>query len=372
MFKKVFRKKLVLVGALAVSVTLLAPLGAKANESNGYCDETCSESQSGNYEVSQVINLEDIQNYSSTINTEISIIGDDIEVSTLVRSLSKNDQFLMFNEVDNSGTKNEATISGDVLSNSQGNIGANVAAGDFNAQSNIVAISVAGGEEESSMVESKTFSIQKAEYNYVDNEGTTNSASVSDNVLSGAIGNIELNVAAGANNAQTNQLGVAVGPAKVGMAVAYIQQKSKYNTVSNQPIIEETEEGIPIELGVQMTENVFGNLEGTYEGTEGGEIYDAQGDVENTYAGNAEGTVEGDIGIENIELTGTITGSIPIGIANIDTTNTASLSGTVLASAVGNIGVNISAGSNNLQANTLSVSYTPAAGSITLPMSAGF
>ncbi len=369
MLKRVLRKKLVLAGVLVVSVSLLAPMGVKAQDGNGYCDESCSESQSGNYEVSQIMNIEDTQSYSSTIITEISITGEDVEVSGLVRALSKNDQFVMLNEIDNYGTENEGSVSGDVLSGAQGNIGTNVVAGDFNSQSNIVAI--ATGEQETSLVESKTFSVQKAEYNYVNNEGVTNTASASDNVLSGAQGNIGLNIAAGVDNAQTNQLGIAVGSAKVGIAVAYVQQKSKYNTVSNQPIVEETEgEGIPIELEVQMNEDISGNLDGSYTGTEEGTIWDSFGNPENTYTGDAEGTVSGDIGIENIELTGTITGSIPIGIANINTTNTASLSGSVLSSAVGNIGVNVAAGSNNLQTNTLSVSYTSASESV-IPVSSG-
>ena len=125
-----------------------------------------------------------------------------------------------------------------------------------------------------------------------------------------------------------------------------------------------------------MSEDIYGNLDGTYEGTEEGTIYtqDPGGTVyeENTYEGTAEGTVSGDIGIENIELTGTITGSIPIGITNVNTTNTASLSGSVLSGAVGNIGVNVAAGTNNLQANTLSVSYTPAAGNVTPLINPGF
>ncbi|MCD6490640.1 MAG: hypothetical protein J7K20_07950 [Thermodesulfobacterium sp.] len=383
MLKRVLRKKLMLAGAIAISVTFLAPVGAKAQELpdlSQLCGMECTGyfdfdgELSGNLDVTlQVMGTADLEAYLSFITTDISISNGkkDMEVSGLVRALSKNDQFLMFNKVKNSGTENEASVSGDVLSGAQGNIGANVAAGDYNAQSNVVAI--AAGEQESSLVESKTFSVQKAMFNNVRNEGVTNTASASDNALSGAQGNIGLNIVAGVDNAQTNQLGIAVGPAKVGMGVAYVQQKSKYNTVSNQPIVEETEgNGIPIELTVQMSEDIYGNLDGTYTGTESGNILDAQGDVENTYTGTAEGDVSGDIGIENIELSGTITGSIPIGIANINTTNTASLSGSVLSGAVGNIGVNVAAGTNNLQANTLSVSYTPAARNVTPLINPGF
>jgi hypothetical protein len=388
MLKRVLRKKLMLAGALAFSVSLLVPVGAKAQELpqipwDSICGAECTGylaldgEVSGNLDVTlQVMGVADLEAYLSLITTEINIKGEEMEVSGLVRSLSKNDQFLMFNEITNYGTENEASVSGDVLSGAQGNIGANVAAGDFNAQSNVVAI--AAGEQKASLVESKTFSVQKAMFNHVENEGATNTASGSDNALSNAQGNIGLNIAAGVDNAQTNQLGIAVGPAKVGMGVAYVQQKSMYNTVNNQPIVEETEgDGIPIELTVNMEEDIFGNLDGIYEGTESGTIYtqDPGGTVyeENTYEGEAEGTIEGNIGIESINLTGTITGSIPISIANINTTNTASLSGSVLAGAVGNIGVNVAAGTNNLQANALSVSYTPSVGNVpTPPISAGF
>ncbi|MBO8144408.1 MAG: hypothetical protein H0Z16_07510 [Thermodesulfobacterium sp.] len=388
MLKRVLRKKLMLAGALAISVSFLAPVGAKAQELpelpdlSQLCGMECTgyfdfEGElSGNLDVTlQVMGVADLEAYLSLATSEIHIKNDEMEVSGLVRALSKNDQFLMFNEVKNYGTENEASVSGDVLSGAQGNIGANVAAGDYNAQSNVVAI--AAGEQKSSLVESKTFSVQKAMFNNVKNEGVTNTASASDNALSNAQGNIGLNIVAGVDNAQTNQLGIAVGPAKVGMGVAYVQQKSKYNTVNNQPIVEETNgDGIPIELTVQMSEDITGNLDGTYEGTEEGTIYtqDPGGTTyeENTYEGTAEGTVSGDIGIENIDLTGTITGSIPIGIANINTTNTASLSGSALSGAVGNIGVNVAAGTNNLQANTLSVSYTPAAGNVTPLITPGF
>jgi len=393
MLKRVLRKKLVLAGALVFSVSLLAPIGANAQElppellpelpdlcgmeCTGYFD--FDGELSGNLDITlQAMGVADLEAYLSLITTDISITnsGEDMEVSGLVRALSKNDQFLMFNKINNQRTENEATVSGDVLSGAQGNIGANVVAGDYNAQSNVVAI--AAGEEGASLVESKTFSVQKAKFNKVNNEGVTNTASASDNALSGAIGNIQLNIAAGVDNAQTNQLGIAVGPAKVGMGVAYVQQKSKYNTVSNQPIIEETEGGeIPITLTVQMSENISGSIEnGWYSGEESGEIWgiDPYGNPyqENTYFGTESGDIGGDINIENIELTGTITGSIPIGITSVNTTNIASLSGSVLSGAVGNIGVNVAAGSNNLQANTLSVSYTPAVGPVTPLITPGF
>jgi len=413
MLKRVFKKKLVLAGALVFSVSLLAPIGAKA-EGGYYCEGYCFEGEleySGNIDFTyQDMGIIEWEEYYSYIETDILIKNKKMEVKGLVRALSKNDQFLMFNYVDNYGTKNEATVSGNVLKNAKGNIGANIVAGDYNAQSNVVAIAV--GKQGSSLVESKTFSVQKAKFNIVDNEGVTNTASASDNVLSSAKGNIQLNIAAGSNNAQTNQLGIAVGPAKVGVATAYVQQKSKYNMVSNQPIEEKKViwHRINLKVGLSGKASRTG-IRGSYSGS--GTSYQAnnfypdmweynpnkpahgqhpyspqcmghfdmdahtQGAVANpdrpgvgglSFDNKESGTFSGIIGAQKINLSGSITGSIPIVITrNIDTVNTASLSGNVLMNAAGNIGVNIAAGSNNLQANALSITYVPEGGSVPVP-----
>jgi len=413
MLKRVFKKKLVLAGALVFSVSLLAPIGAKA-EGGYYCEGYCFEGEleySGNIDFTyQDMGIIEWEEYYSYIETDILIKNKKMEVKGLVRALSKNDQFLMFNYVDNYGTKNEATVSGNVLKNAKGNIGANIVAGDYNAQSNVVAIAV--GKQGSSLVESKTFSVQKAKFNIVDNEGVTNTASASDNVLSSAKGNIQLNIAAGSNNAQTNQLGIAVGPAKVGVATAYVQQKSKYNMVSNQPIEEKKViwHRINLKVGLSGKASRTG-IRGSYSGS--GTSYQAnnfypdmweynpnkpahgqhpyspqcmghfdmdahtQGAVANpdrpgvgglSFDNKESGTFSGIIGAQKINLSGSITGSIPIVITrNIDTVNTASLSGSVLMNAAGNIGVNIAAGSNNLQANALSITYVPEGGSVPVP-----
>ena len=61
----------------------------------------------------------------------------------------------------------------------------------------------------------------------------------------------------------------------------------------------------------------------------------------------------------DITLKGTVSGRIPVVVtvaSNVDTTNTASLSGNVLSAAAGNIGVNVAAGTNNQQYNGLAIS----------------
>jgi hypothetical protein len=108
---------------------------------------------------------------------------------------------------------NSATVDGDALSEAQGNIGANVAAGVGNAQANDVALSSVDGKKvfASAMI----FNSQTTDSNFgTDARRADNQlfydATVTDNALAGAAGNIGLNVAAGVGNAQTNALAASV------------------------------------------------------------------------------------------------------------------------------------------------------------------
>ncbi|HFC97612.1 MAG TPA: hypothetical protein ENJ40_04015 [Thermosulfurimonas dismutans] len=416
------------IGALAMSAALLAPVGAGAKSIDpgigidlpcGECSFAYDGELSGNLDLTlQVMGVADLEAYITLVSTEIDVKNPGMRVAGLVRALSKNDQFLMFNEERNRAVRNSASLTGEVLKNAQGNIGANVAAGDFNAQSNIAAI--AAGKQETSLVESKTFSVQKSMYNFGRNRGTQNTASAGDEVLKNAKGNIGLNVAAGANNAQTNQLGAAVGPARVGAAVAYVQQKSLYNAASNKPITERFVRLYRVRLGLSAAGSTSGaRFSGVYSGAEGGTVtgtvnghsyqsnnfypdiwtgsshtsgtqighvdldneiqgavpnpfkqgvggiaFDNYHSINGRYSGKESGRLGGTIGAQRVRLTGTVTGYIPVVmVRRVDTINTASLSGQVLMNAVGNIGVNIAAGSNNLQANSLSVVALPATSS---------
>jgi len=94
MLKRVLRKKLVLAGALVFSVSLLAPIGAKATDYCGVCyvDDDYEYSENTDYTY-QDMGIIDWEEYDSSIETDISITnsGEDMEVNGLVRALSKND-----------------------------------------------------------------------------------------------------------------------------------------------------------------------------------------------------------------------------------------------------------------------------------------
>ena len=101
-----------------------------------------------------------------------------------------------------------ASVDNNVLAAASGNIGLNVAAGVGNAQSNALAASV---NSSGNIAKASADSEQLTEFNsllaWCDLD---NSASLSGNALSQAVGNIGVNIAAGAGNAQHNGLSIAV------------------------------------------------------------------------------------------------------------------------------------------------------------------
>ncbi|MBX6421979.1 hypothetical protein [Thermosulfurimonas sp. F29] len=421
-------------GALALSAALLVPAGVQALGVSppSLCNQKCSIvfDVKGDVDVNgQVMGVADLEGYFSLITARINIINDEMRVGGLVRALSKNDQFLEENEIENTRMTNTASVKGSVLRNAKGNIGLNVVAGDVNAQSNIASISA--GKSERSMTQSTIFSFQRTIGNGLSNKGSVNTASLSDSVLKNAKGNIGVNVAAGVTNAQSNQLAVASAPAKVGVATAYVRQEGLNNWTENYPLEQERVVMYKVDLDLSARGNAYGTrFRGGYSGSEGGtfsgsgsiagtskgmsyqannfypDIWtgtshtsgnqighvdldnEAQGAIANpgrngvggiafdndnkidadyegggSYSGKEKGTLSGILGAQKIALTGSVTGYIPVKIVRYkDSINTASLSGEVLMNAVGNIGVNIAAGTNNMQVNALSVTYVPNAG----------
>ncbi|ACV69727.1 hypothetical protein [Desulfohalobium retbaense] len=390
---------------------------------------------SGNLDLTlQLMAEANIGVYFAMVDADVAIDGD-IDVDGVTRSLAKNDQFLMINSVNNYEVDNTATVSGEVLKGAAGNIGVNIAAGDFNAQSQVVA--VAASEQERSMAEAKSFSVQKAMFNSACNEGVTNKALAKGDALMGVSGNIGLNIAAGNHNGQTNMFAATVAPSRVSVATAYVQQKNMHNTVGNMPLVEEYVENVPVNLGLNAggtagsTNQIGfygGDTQGSFNGETsgmsyqasnfypdvwarnpnfpideqhpnspehlghvdfdaatqgaidnpnregvGGMAFDNEGTVEGDYEGTESGMFMGGIGSQQIQLTGTVTGDIPVVVTRyVGATNTATLSNRVLMNAEGNVGVNVAAGTNNLQANSLSVSYVPAAnGNIPTPGNGG-
>ncbi|MEH6418249.1 hypothetical protein [Pseudomonas sp. CGJS7] len=104
----------------------------------------------------------------------------------------------------------DARLGGNALSDAQGNIGANVAAGVGNAQANDTALSAVDGEKV--FASAMTFNSQASSFNYAysNQPDTYYEATLNGDALSNARGNIGVNVAAGVGNAQSNAMAASV------------------------------------------------------------------------------------------------------------------------------------------------------------------
>jgi len=298
-----------------------------------------------------------------------------------------NQQKLNGNETVNYKLDNNATVNGNALQGASGNIGVNMAAGTNNAQDNLAAIAFT--EADGSLVDAELYKTQTSRGNLTSNVGTTNDATLTGNALQGASGNIGVNIVSGTGNAQSNMTAISVGPSNIGIASAGVTQRISGNGTENVPAVEIDYEMIPFEFNISLSGSYQGTTSGSggYSGTSDqiGDVYpdiwtgashpsgsmDGHFDLDTATQGgsdlnddggalsfNDEGTL-GFKGTESgeIDLSGTISGQIPFFFSvEVPTTNTASLGGNALQGASGNIGVNIAAGTGNLQANGMAVS----------------
>lgn len=240
----------------------------------------------------------------------------------------------------NDELKNKASLSGGSLSGASGNIGVNIGAGDNNQQANAAALSAA---DASFVFDHVTASASASQYNasnLTTNAGVTNSATLVGGSLSGASGNIGVNITAGNNNQQKNDLTASVANAKNTSASVSANQNSTSNTTTNSPvrIYQTTYETVTLQGGM------FGGYQGSTV------AWEPSGD--HNRGGTEYGYEAGDIA-----LAGCFTANIPVQTLSVNklTTNTATLGGGSLQGASGNIGVNISAGTGNQQFNGLSI-----------------
>jgi hypothetical protein len=140
----------------------------------------------------QVFSLQSLRN--SGFNDERAIIGDtQAPVSAGF-------------EVENTVITNDATVGNNALTGVSGNVGVNVAAGAFNQQKNALAMA---SIDRGVLAEAHAAIQQTSRNNSSYHENTVNNASIGDNSLVGATGNIGVNIAAGVGNQQLNSLSVS-------------------------------------------------------------------------------------------------------------------------------------------------------------------
>jgi hypothetical protein len=312
-----------------------------------------------------------------TISGDPEVIGT-IDVRASSAALTSQSQSGNHNETMNDIVNNDASAGDDALDGASGNIGLNITAGDNNFQDNSAALTAIDavfvfGDAES-------ISYQNSEMNNTYNMGTANNASLSGNALSGASGNIGVNVSAGNSNMQANSLVASVNSSG-SMAEANVSsvQVSDHNMTDNQGVTRVLQDTTDVSLGGRLN----GQARGSYSGQSDqiGDVYpdvwtgdthngannspdghfdldtDTQGGSDLNDDGGALAFNEnGTINLGRVTLGGTFSGTV---VTNRTVfrphTNDASLSGSTLSGASGNIGVNVAAGTNNLQGNHLAI-----------------
>ncbi|GCB06022.1 cell surface protein [Ralstonia sp. SET104] len=190
-------------------------------------------------------------------------------------------------------------------------------------------------------------STQSSSNNSVDLRRGDNKATVNDQALQGAQGAVGLNVAAGAGNAQSNDVALAAVDAGKVFASAQV-----FNNQSDPG------ESLAIGNAVNMA-SLSGNALKGAKGTIGVNIAAGAGNLQEN--GMAASTNSSGHIAKATDYNKQAADNNSLRLNGCDPTNVASLSGSALMNAMGNIGVNIAAGAGNLQHNGLAIATAKAA-----------
>lgn len=250
------------------------------------------------------------------------------------------------NVVKNQGTLNNANAS-DSLNGSNGNMGANVAAGDGNQQDNAAALATADESFIFGNAVAASSATQVNNNNYVKNSSTFNNATLN-NAGNNGSGNIGINVSAGNFNQQKNNLAIAVSGGRVAQAAASANQSSTGLVVENkgvQTYKTDTLTGTYAAAGVfkaKGTATIEGDDRGGYGNRGGG------------HGGNddqkAKFEAVGSFGLAGVTTQQVMTKDgwkAPV-VNNANMTNS-------MNNFSGNGGANVSSGVGNQQSNSLSI-----------------
>ena len=350
-------------------------------------------------------------NKDLSLLTDVSITGNPtvsgtINTDSAAIAVVDNRQHNVANDGENYLLANDASIADDAAQNAQGNIGLNVAAGDNNQQHNAAALAAADASFAFTMADSEIFVEQVNAANTTGNYGQTNTANLGGNALQNATGNIGVNIAAGNNNQQQNNLVASTGTNSMATASVNSKQDSGGNYTLNEGYVQTFVDLVGISLSGTITgSNEDGSIHGTYTGTSdqrynmypdnwgvapgetpttahptsgpwlghtdwdtstqgtdisGNQIVRTPGNDPMDPSNDGGSLVmndNGEINLEemNAQLSGYI---VNYNYVAVMSSNSASLNGSALQNAQGNIGVNIASGTGNQQANSLALAVT--------------
>ena len=352
-------------------------------------------------------------NKDLSLLTDVSITGNPtvsgtINTDSAAIAVVDNRQHNVGNDGENYLLANDASIADDAAQNAQGNIGLNVAAGDNNQQHNAAALAAADASFAFTMADSEVFVEQVNAANTTGNFGQTNDANLGGNALQNAQGNIGVNIAAGNNNQQQNNLVASTGTNSMATASVNSKQDSGGNYTLNEGYTQRFVDLITINLtGTVYGSGAEGQVLGTSTGTSDqrynmypdnwgkapGETPTSAHPTNGPWLGHTDwdthtqGTDINDnpivrtpgndpmdpsndggslvmnnndeISLEEMsaQLSGYV---VDYSYVAVMSSNSASLNGSALQNAQGNIGVNIASGTGNQQANSLALAVTQA------------
>ena len=347
-----------------------------------------------------------------------------IDIDSAAIAIVDNAQTNGANEASNTNLSNSASAADNVAQGASGNIGVNIGAGDNNQQDNAAALSATDASFAFGMADGEVFVNQQGVFNDTMNAGVTNAASLGGNAFQNASGNLGVNVTSGNNNQQKNAMAASVATTRFAQATVSSNQASGHNTVSNAGFVQQYTDTVDVSMSGDVSGyslgygsggyvgssygSYSGSTSSTFQGTADqiGNVYpdmwtgnshpagtqighfdldtqtqggsDLNGDggalafgVDGSSSGSESGTTHahegGQLGFVELsandlyaDLSGTVTTTR--WVIN-DATNTASLSGSAFQNASGNIGINVSAGTGNQQANSLAMAVAqPSAG----------
>ncbi|QXI40646.1 heme utilization protein [Pseudomonas xantholysinigenes] len=249
------------------------------------------------------------------------------------------------NRVLNEGTRNDARMDNSA-NGSNGNLGANVAAGDGNQQDNVAAIATA---DENFIFGSAVAMAQANQSNFsngVKNYSTSNNATLTGSA-NGSSGNIGINVTAGDFNQQKNNLAIAVSGGRVAAATGAANQSVGNLNVDNKADRTYSKDTLYSTFAAH----------GTYQGNGWGYVEDESSGHGNGHdrGGRTDKDPlkfheEGTFGLAGVASYQVLT---PTGWKNPVTNNATMVNS--LNGVSGNVGANVSAGNGNQQTNSLSI-----------------
>lgn len=351
--------------SLAAAV-VMAMSGTASADSRGDKDETGAT-------LTKKVKAEVDVEYEGTVR-----VGGYINVNKLGMAVVDNQQSSSMIGTANTRTENTSKIDGS-FKDASGNVGANVAAGDSNVQGNSASLAAydevdaafmegrgypgqngaAGGSSDAEI-----FSDQSASHNWTSNKGHQNKAGIGDGAFKDAAGNIGANVTSGSGNVQANNMAASVSTGNMAVATVANSQNVSNNRTTNESLsATKTVDKSLVTMGFvaggfysgtsKQSNDVYPEIwkDGDHPG--GDEMW---GHIDYDNQGKNDGKFEfKEVG--NVALAGAAVGYIPVinTYTSRETFNRATIDGGAFNGAVGNIGVNVSSGTNNLQANNLSL-----------------